>query len=56
VVGLEGLSAPVYGVLDAVGGPQLADALTRVDDGGVVQWVGRASGQPLQLGPAHRDG
>jgi NADPH:quinone reductase len=56
VVGVENLSAPVYGVLDAVGGPQLADALTHVEDAGVVQWYGRASGQPLQLGAAHRDG
>ena len=56
VVGVENLSAPVYGVLDGVGGAQLADALTHVEDGGVVQWFGLASRQMTQLGAAHRDG
>ena len=49
VVGLEGVSAPVFGVLDNVGGAQLADALALLEPGGVVQWIGRASCMPLTL-------
>lgn len=45
VVGLGGL-APVYGVLEHVGGQMLADAFGQLDDGGRVISVGAASGQP----------
>jgi NADPH:quinone reductase len=49
VVGREGVSAPVFGVLDNVGGPQLADVLAIVEEGGTVQWIGRASRSPVTL-------
>ncbi|WP_433258077.1 zinc-binding dehydrogenase [Streptosporangium sp. CA-135522] len=43
VLGPEGLSEPVYGVLDTVGGAQLAEAFYRLEPDGVVQAIGRAS-------------
>jgi NADPH:quinone reductase-like Zn-dependent oxidoreductase len=43
--GLAGLVEPVHGVLDSVGGPHLASAFERLDDEGVVQAIGMASGQ-----------
>ncbi len=49
VVGLDGVSRPLFGVLDTVGGPQLADALGLLDHGGTAQWIGRASRAPLTL-------
>ena len=49
VIGLEGVSEPVSGVLDTVGGPQLADMLALLENGGTVQWIGRASRAPLTL-------
>jgi NADPH2:quinone reductase len=49
VVGLDGVTEPVFGVLDNVGGPQLADALALVAEGGSVQWIGRAARTPLSL-------
>ncbi|MCX5192558.1 zinc-binding dehydrogenase [Streptomyces sp. NBC_00249] len=39
------LTAPVYGVLDNVGGVQLADAFYRLEHDGVVQAIGKASGE-----------
>lgn len=45
VVGLEGV-APVYGVLEHVGGTMLAEAFALLDEGGTVISVGSASGQP----------
>ena len=56
IVGLENLSAPVYAIMDAVGGPQLAEAMTYLEKGGVVQWIGLASGEPVPLGEAQRSG
>lgn len=43
VTGPAELSAPVYGVLDNVGGTQLAEAFYRLEPDGVVQAVGRAA-------------
>lgn len=48
VVGLEGVD-PVYGVLEHVGGPMLADAYSLLGDGGRVISVGAASGQPTTI-------
>jgi len=56
VVGLENLSAPVYGIMDAVGGPQLAEAFLHLESGGVVQVIGMASGEPVPLGERQRWG
>ena len=49
IVGLHGVSGRLFGVLDTVGGPQLANALGMLDEGGIVQWIGRASRAPLEL-------
>lgn len=49
VVGLESMQAPVFGVVDTVGGPQLASVLGLLEHGGNVQWIGRASREPLTL-------
>jgi len=43
VVGLHDVTEPVFGVLDNVGGQLLADAFSRVADGGSVQSIGMAS-------------
>ena len=47
IVGLDGVSGPVFGVLDTVGGPQLGKALGMLEGGGTVQWIGRASRAPV---------
>ena len=47
--GLSHLSEPVHGVLDNVGGQHLALAFERLDDDGVVQAIGKASGQPTRI-------
>jgi NADPH:quinone reductase len=49
VVGLAGVAEPVFGVLDNVGGPLLAEAFSLVADGGSVQSIGMASGQPTTI-------
>jgi NADPH2:quinone reductase len=49
VVGLDGVTEPVFGVLDNVGGPLLAQAFSLVADGGSVQSIGMASGQPTTI-------
>ncbi|AKS33445.1 zinc-binding dehydrogenase [Mycolicibacterium goodii] len=48
-VGLDGISEPVFGVLDNVGGPLLAQAFRLVSDGGSVQSIGMASNQPTTI-------
>lgn len=48
VTGLDGV-APVYGVLEHVGGQSLADAFALVHDGGRVISVGAASGLPTTI-------
>ena len=49
VVGLADVAEPVFGVLDNVGGPLLAEAFSLVDDGGSVQSIGMASNQPTTI-------
>lgn len=49
VVGLADVTEPVFGVLDNVGGPLLAEAFSLVADGGSVQSIGMASGQPTTI-------
>lgn len=51
VAGLGGIAVPVYGVIDTVGGPQLAEAFNLLEDGGVIQSVGSSSGQPTTFAP-----
>lgn len=48
-VGLAGIEEPLDGVLDTVGGPQLAAALALMAPGGLVQWIGRAAREPFTL-------
>jgi NADPH:quinone reductase-like Zn-dependent oxidoreductase len=49
VFGPANLSGPVFGVLDNVGGPQLADAFGRLEDGGILQAIGMASLEPTVI-------
>ncbi|MDX3850320.1 zinc-binding dehydrogenase [Streptomyces sp. AK02-01A] len=49
VIGLEKVTAPVFGVLDNVGGTQLAEAFALVEPGGSVQSIGKASLQPTVI-------
>jgi NADPH2:quinone reductase len=49
VVGLDGVTEPVFGVLDNVGGPLLAQAFSLVGEGGSVQSIGMASNQPTTI-------
>src|SRR3954454_13620115 len=49
VVGLGDVTEPVFGVLDNVGGPLLAEAFSLLDDGGSAQSIGMASGQPTTI-------
>ncbi|MHA3020778.1 zinc-binding dehydrogenase [Mycobacterium sp. BMJ-28] len=55
VIGLDGVTEPVFGVLDNVGGPLLAQAFALVSDGGSVQSIGMASNEPTTIDfEAHR--
>lgn len=49
VFGSGNVKGKVYGVLDHVGGQQLAEAFYRLEDDGVVQAVGRASREPTVI-------
>ncbi|MDF3338106.1 zinc-binding dehydrogenase [Mycolicibacterium septicum] len=49
VVGLDDVTEPVFGVLDNVGGPLLAQAFRLVDDGGSLQSIGMASNEPTTI-------
>ncbi|MFE3073097.1 zinc-binding dehydrogenase [Streptomyces sp. NPDC059247] len=49
VLGPDALSEPVFGVLDHVGGDQLADAFLRLEPDGLVQAIGRASRLPTTI-------
>jgi NADPH:quinone reductase len=49
VVGLEGISEPIYGALDNVGGPTLAEVYALLEPGGCVQSVGMASLEPTTI-------
>ncbi|MEU4572345.1 zinc-binding dehydrogenase [Nonomuraea sp. NPDC023979] len=49
VVGPAAMAGRVHGVVDNVGGQQLAEAFNRLADGGVVQAVGMASREPTLI-------
>ena len=49
VVGLDGVTSPIHGALDNVGGPTLAAAYALLAPGGTVASVGMASGQPTTI-------
>ncbi|MBL1077033.1 zinc-binding dehydrogenase [Nocardia sp. 2] len=49
VLGPDALSAPVYGVLDNVGGAQLATAFDQLEDDGIAVAIGKASGEPTVI-------
>lgn len=49
VFGPAALRERVYGVLDNVGGQQLAEAFLRLEDDGVVQAIGKASREPTVI-------
>jgi NADPH:quinone reductase-like Zn-dependent oxidoreductase len=48
-VGLADITEPVFGVLDNVGGPLLAEAFSLLDEGGSAQSIGMASNQPTTI-------
>jgi NADPH:quinone reductase-like Zn-dependent oxidoreductase len=48
-VGLDGVTEPVFGVLENIGGPLLAQAFSLVGEGGSVQSIGMASNQPTTI-------
>lgn len=54
VTGLDGVQAPLHGILDNVGGPQLAEAFALLAPGAVAEWIGGASGQPVPLETRHK--
>jgi NADPH:quinone reductase len=49
VVGLDGVTAPIHGALDNVGGPTLAAAYALLAQGGTVASVGMASREPTTI-------
>lgn len=49
VTGLADVSAPVFGVLENVGGPLLGEAFALLEPGGSLQSIGAASGLPSTL-------
>jgi NADPH:quinone reductase-like Zn-dependent oxidoreductase len=49
VVGLDDVTEPVFGVLENVGGPLLAQAFGLVGEGGSAQSIGMASNQPTTI-------
>lgn len=51
VVGLDGVDAGLHGVLDNVGGPQLATAFALLGEGGSIQCIGATSGEPTVFAP-----
>ncbi|MEV0159643.1 zinc-binding dehydrogenase [Nonomuraea fuscirosea] len=51
VVGLDGVEPGLHGVLDNVGGPQLARAFALLALGGSVQSIGATSGEPTVFEP-----
>ena len=51
VTSLRDVAAPVHGVIDNVGGPQLAEAFNLLQDGGIIQAIGSSSGQPTTFTP-----
>lgn len=51
VVGLDGVTTPVFAVIENVGGPLLAQAFSLLDVGGSVISVGAASGEATTFSP-----
>ena len=51
VVGLNGVDVPLRGVIDNVGGPQLAAAFELLGEGGSIQSIGGTSGEPTVFPP-----
>ena len=51
IVGVEGLEGPLHGVLDNVGGPNLATAFGLLVEGGSIQSIGATSGEPTVFPP-----
>jgi NADPH:quinone reductase len=49
VVGLKDVSEPFFGVLDNVGGTLLSEAFSLVSEGGSLQSIGMASGDPSTI-------
>jgi NADPH2:quinone reductase len=49
VVGLDAITTPVFGVLDNVGGPLLAQAFSLIERGGSLQSIGAASKEPTTI-------
>jgi NADPH:quinone reductase-like Zn-dependent oxidoreductase len=49
VIGPRNVTARVFGVLDNVGGTQLAEAFSLLEDGGCVQSIGMASREPTTI-------
>lgn len=49
VVGLDNVTDPVFGVLDNVGGQQLAQAFALLEEGGSAQAIGKASGEATTI-------
>ena len=50
-VGLAGVDRPVHGVIDTVGGAQLAQAFALLAEGGSVQSIGGTAGEPTVFPP-----
>lgn len=53
VVGLQNMATAVFGVLDNVGGTQLAEAFGFLEEGGSLQSIGMASGEPTVIDFEH---
>ncbi|MGW5644692.1 zinc-binding dehydrogenase [Saccharopolyspora sp. NPDC003752] len=49
VVGLDGITAPVFGLLDNVGGSHLAEGFGLLGDGGIALSIGQASREPTTI-------
>jgi NADPH:quinone reductase-like Zn-dependent oxidoreductase len=49
ITSLDDLGEPVFGVLENVGGPLLAEAFSRTGEGGRAVSIGQASGQPTTI-------
>jgi len=51
IVGVEGLTGPLHGVLDNVGGPNQVAAFGLLAEGGSIQSIGATSGEPAVYPP-----
>lgn len=51
VVGLKGVEAPLFGVIDNVGGAQMVEAFGLLGEGGSIQSIGGTSGEPAVFPP-----